>query len=217
MKQAWMIALSVAFVGLLIVAIAWHFWPDTIDPQVATVKQLQRELFQQQASLTDEQRREQFGRLRKEMEQLTDEQRQQMRQEMTAGFRDRMMDEVTRFHELPPEQRTAYLDERIDQMESRRGEGRLGFGPGSGPGGVRQMAAAAKGNGHRSEGSIATSRQGDRPRGPMNLSEEQRQRWRRERLDNSTARQRAEFAAFFEALRARRKERGLPDFGPRRR
>lgn len=52
---------------------------------------------------------------------------------------------------------------------------------------------------------------GDGPPGPFrNMSEAQRNEFRRKMLDNSTAQQRGMFGEYFQALEARRRQRGLP-------
>ena len=102
MKQVCIVSLSVVVVGLLIVGVAWWFWPQTTDAQVAKVQQMQRQIFQDRTSLTESQRREMFTRLRGEMDQLTEQQREQVRREMFTGFRERMAAEVKKFHTLPP-------------------------------------------------------------------------------------------------------------------
>jgi hypothetical protein len=199
MKQGLIVGISVLIVGLSIVALAWWFWPYSDDPQVVKIKQLQQQIFQQQSSLSDAERGQLFRQLREEMKQLPEQQREQLRREMFEGARERMTSQVKKFAELPPDRRTAFLDEQIDRMESRRRQA--------------SQRGAAQSRANAPPGSRG-GRRFDGPGGRRNMSQEQRDQRRRERLDGSTARERAQFAAYFEALRKRRQERGLPQFGP---
>jgi hypothetical protein len=212
MKQVWIVVISVCAAAMGICAIAWWFWPTSENRHVANVKRLTQQIFEQRESLSDSQRQALFQQVRGEMDQLSEPERQQLRREMSSGFRDRMNAQIKKFHSLPADQRTSFLDEQIDRMESirrqagaRLGPGRGGW-PGASRGGQDDGRPPAPGQGRE---------WGGRQAGRWNLSQEQRDQRRRERLDGSTARERAEFVAYIEAMRERRKQRGLPDFGPR--
>jgi hypothetical protein len=208
MNQVKIIIASVVVVGVAICTLAWWCWPHREDPQVVTVKRLQQQLFQQRESLSDAQRAQMFQQLRRETEQLSETQRQQLRRELFNGFYERMVAQVKKFHALPAEQRTVYLDEQIDAMESMRRQAGASRG---GPPGAAQPPGIGAGR------NLGPGPRGSGPGGRPKMSQEQREQRRRERLDNSNARERAEFAAFFEAMQERRKQRGLPEFGrPRR-
>jgi hypothetical protein len=81
------------------------------------------------------------------------------------------------------------LDEDIDRMEQMRQQWDQRRGQNS-----NQAAASGQGG-----------------RGPRDWTPERRDARRRHFLDNTTPRERAELAAYFEAVQKRRKERGLPD------
>lgn len=53
-------------------------------------------------------------------DQLTEEQRRTLRQNMRPMFHNMMEDRVNKYFELPQEQREAYLDEMIDRMQEMR-------------------------------------------------------------------------------------------------
>jgi hypothetical protein len=197
MKQGLIVGVSVLVMGLGIVALAWWFWPRDDDQRIAKIKQLQQQVFQQQASSSEAQRRQLFRQLRDEMEQLPPQERAQLRGEMFAGARERMTTQIKAFAELPPENRMAFLDEQIDRMESRR-QARQG---------VRAQSEANVPRRSRRGGPFSA------PGGDPRMSQEERDQRRRERLDGSTARERAQFSLYFEALRKRRQERGLPLLG----
>ena len=205
-RTAWLAGLC--FVVLLAVACGLGWWLiNGADPRVAHVEQLQQELATLGNDSDPQVRREKFAELRREMEALPDSQRQELRESMGQMFQQRMADQVHRFNQLAPAERTAFLDAEIDRMEKMRaaGGGRPG-GPGRPPGSGRPtgMAGGPGGGGGPGQGG---------PRGPR--SEEQRDARRRNRLDNSSPEQRAEFAVYIEAMRERRKARGLPDRGRR--
>ena len=204
-RSAWIAGGVLLLLMLAACGIGWWLISES-DPRVARIEQLQAEL----ATLPDSDeaaRREKFTALRTEMESLPEEQRQQLRESMGNVFRQRMTEQIHRFNQLLPQDRAAFLDAEIDRMESRRSNGntggrRGGPGGGGGPSGFGGPPGSGPGGGP-----------GGGPRG--NRSEEQREARRRSRLDGTSAEQRAEFAVYIEAMRERRKARGLPDRGPR--
>lgn len=120
-----------------------------------------------------------------------------------AAMEQAMEKRMNGFFEVAPEQRTAYLDKMIDEMQERRrqmpprgagdrsGEPRPQVsGQNQAEGGSPQSGQARRGGGAR--------------RGPEGM---------RARQERSTPEQRAKRTEFFEAMRNRMKERGL-DFRP---
>jgi hypothetical protein len=174
-----------------LVGIAWALFWDRSDPQVLKVKQLQSELFSGNShSLSPQDLDRLRERLREESEKLEPEQREELWRAARDGFRARMHERIQKFLAAPENERIALLDEDIDRMEQQRG----------------QWAQRRQQNSNRS----AASGQGSR--GPGNWSPGRRDARRRRFLDNTTPRERAELAAYFDALRKRRQQRGLPDW-----
>ncbi|HUW18063.1 MAG TPA: hypothetical protein VMW16_02040 [Sedimentisphaerales bacterium] len=139
--------------------------------------------------------------------------REAMEQMMTSRAKE--------YCELPAEQRVAYLDKVIDEMqsrrrefESRRGEftGRREGPRDRGREGGRQGEQARV----RPTRSAAQSGQPRPRRGPGRLGRRRSSEGRRRRREFTDPRTRAIRAKFREALQQRMRERGL-DFGPPRR
>jgi hypothetical protein len=110
--------IGVIFVLLLLVATgAWAMWKRE-DPQVALVRNMMAEM----ENIPDNQRREQFGKVRDEMEKLTEEQRDTMRDEMRGRWEQRENERMKEFFNMTAAQQTAELDKIIDRMENWRKE-----------------------------------------------------------------------------------------------
>ena len=116
------------------------------------------------------------------MEGLTDAQRDALRGDRNQWqqFAQQRMDE---FFQLPPDQQRQRLDEIIDRMEQR------------------QREAAQNPNANRG---------GDRGDRGRNLTDAQRDQRRKERLDRTNPKMRAQFTEFGRRMNERRAERGLP-------
>jgi hypothetical protein len=210
--------IAIAFTAVALLLLApfgiWR-WLSGDDPAVARVRELQQGMMQrvQDAgdSMTDDQLRAMFTEVRAEMEKLDESQRRQLREEMGNQFRQRMTDEIHRFQQLTGKERTAFLDQQIDRMENRGNGPPWGNRRPPGADGSQRDRGPTANVGSQQEGRT----QGGPPWGRANMSEEDRMARRRGRLDGTTAEQRAEFATFIEAIRERRKARGLPDRGGR--
>lgn len=185
-KRLAAVACLCAIVGA---AAAWYFWPRTppVDPQVQEAKALQTKLV---ASLTKsddvKETIQSMSKLRDSMEKMTPDQRREV---MTGpgGPMATMRREAEAFAELPVEKRKQFLDDRIDRME--------------------KIMAAFKAMGGRP--------MGPRPGGQGGPStSENRLERSREILNRTTPEDRALLSDYFSALMERRKERGLPGFGP---
>jgi hypothetical protein len=121
------------------------------------------------------------------MEGLSDEQRDALREggrQRWQQFAEQRMDE---FFQLPPDQQQQRLDEIIDRMLDRQRE--RAANPGANRG---------ERNGGRGWG------------GGRNLTDAQRDQRRKERLDRSNPKMRAQFNEFNRRLADRMKQRGLP-------
>jgi hypothetical protein len=154
------------------------------DPALDDVHTLRQELANPE--LTAEQRREKFRELRAAMEKLTDEQRSEERKAMAAAGRKRFEAEMKRYAQMSRTEKTRYLDEQIDRQEQRR----------------RQAQA------NQAAGRSGTGPQGNSPRPTQ--SPEERERRRKQMLDDTTPEFRASMDQYTKDMQARRQQRGLP-------
>ncbi len=176
--------LTIAVTTLLVLAAAaWAFGLfGGTDPVVAEMQQLRDQMFENR-DLPDAERRAQWDNFRQRMDGLTDAQRDTLRdggRERWQQFAQQRMDE---FFQLPPDQQRERLDEMIDRMEQR------------------QRERAQNPNANRG------GRGGDRG---GNMTEAQRDQRRKERLDRTDPKMRAQFTEFGRRMNDRRAERGLP-------
>jgi len=226
---------AMALAGLLVLGLgAWAFQSLAGDPQLARVKELQKQLRGEEArNLDPEQRKELWQQLREQMKELTPEQRQVLRKERQQAFAKTLND----FFALSPEEREAYLDKQIDRMEEARqrwqarnaddstqGASSAGRGPwgGGGPwggkGGKGAWGGKKGGDGTTAADSTSDSSTGSgateaKAKG-WSSDPQTREQWRKQWLEQTTPEQRAQVSEYFRMLRERRKERGLPTFGP---
>jgi hypothetical protein len=194
---------------LLISGSVWAVMRNRPDPQVEKVKQMQAEAFKEGA--TREQRQQSFQQIRQEMEKLSPEQRRVVWEERRQDFERQMDKRIDDYFALPQAQRMAVMDKQIKEMEQRRkameqrraqgGQGsRAGQqGPGGGQQGLggRQLANAGG------------------PRPPRDNNSDARMQRRDQRLDRSTAEQRANRSACMADMMQRRAQLGLPPMPPR--
>jgi len=179
--------LAIAVVIVLVLAgAAWAFGLiGRTDPVVAEMQQLRDQMFQNR-DLPQAERRAQWENFRQRMDSLTEAQRDALRdggRERWQQFGQQRMDE---FFKLPPDQQRQRLDEMIDRMEQRQRE-------------RAQNPNANQGGGRGGRG-------GDRG----NMTDAQRDQRRKERLDRTSPKMRAQFTEFGRRLNERRAERGLP-------
>jgi hypothetical protein len=172
--------LSIAATGILIIIAA--AWMFGLFGGTDPVVAEMQQLREQMQNLPEGERRAAWDNYRQRMEGLTDAQRQALRGDRNQWqqFAQQRMDE---FFQLPPDQQRQRLDDMIDRMEQRNKE------------------RAQNPNANRG------GRGGDRGR---NLTEAQRDQRRKERLDRTNPKMRAQFTEFGRRLNDRRSERGLP-------
>src|SRR5260370_23037026 len=112
-------------------AAAWFFRADPVDD----VRRLRNQLFSEEGKkLSPEERKEGFQKLATDMKNLTPQQRK----ELFAERQKKISEDLDRFFKLSPEEQTAELDRKIDQMLAgkkawenggqRRPGGRKGLG-----------------------------------------------------------------------------------------
>lgn len=165
--------------------------------------------------MSPEQRRELF-------ESMDESTRRRIGETMREAMRVRITKQVETYHSLPPEERKAFLDERIDEMEARGWRGR-GFGPPRGPSGNRggdrgprpDRANAARGGNRSPQAGGSRDRSRDRRDWQSRFHSRRGGGGPGSRRFNIPADKRAEFRAYRKAMIARRIERGMGSPGRR--
>ena len=192
-----------AALGAVVVAIAaaatWFCWRGE-DPQVAKVKQLQAQIFENREQLPQEERGRLMTELREARDQLTDEQRQQTWDEMRQQGMRRMQERIDGYFELPPAERVAFLDQQIRESEARRKEfaARQKQRDAEGDRGSNRPGGREANAGRPGGGGPGGARPGGRGRGGAGRDNEQRMERRRGMLDATSPEQRAKFSQYIE-------------------
>jgi len=125
------------------------------------------------------------------------------RDSLAADGRQRFQQELERYARMSPAEKSRYLDQRIDETEKMRQQLAQRNPNGGGPGAAGAFGAGPGGPGGG--------------RGGPSLSSEDRDRRRRERLDQTTPEFRALMDQFRKDMANRRQQRGLAGGGPPRR
>jgi hypothetical protein len=183
-KRRW-VRRSSLFLLLLLIGFGTYRAVRT-DPKLKKVQQLQSEVRSAQAKdWTPDQRREKGREMRTAMQQLSPAQRDAL----AAEGRKRFEEQLKRYSQMSAADKTRYLDERIDQMEKMRQQ----FGQQNG--GPRQPGG---------QGAVGTNGPGG-----QSLSPEDREKRRKERLNQTTPEFRALMDNFRKDMAARRQQRGM--------
>jgi hypothetical protein len=131
---------GIVAVAMLAVLVAWFYgWFDgkdySDDPQVAALEKERDANADKFMNMPEEQRRTEGDAFRKRMEGLTPDQRQAFMESSMAVFVPMMAKQFEKrydeFMAMSPEEQRRELDERINEMEARGGQGGSG-GPGRG-------------------------------------------------------------------------------------
>lgn len=221
LKRISIVAILLAACGYL----AWRFLIHETPLDQMEAMQAQLELDGDQR-LSREKRREIYEKMEATYETMSAEDRREWNIRQEAD--DRWDKEIDAYFALPPDQRAAHIDERIDQMEEMRriweqrrasgdnprgdrdrDRGDRGERPG-GPGPVSQ--AAGSGGGGGPGGGPGGGDRGGRGGGGWSrgmMTPEQRNARRRDRLDSTTPMRRAQRAEYARAFRERLVERGI--------
>lgn len=152
-----------------------------------------------------------FGSMFESMRSMPEGYRDQIRGEMGRLFEARERAEINSFFRMSPDQRMAELDRRIReedaQREARRQQWAQQQSSGDQPRGPRGDAG---GRGGPPGGGTAQGGGGDRGRGRGRpTSDEQREQWRKGRLDNTSPQGRAQRDEYRRLMRERREQLGL--------
>lgn len=158
------------------------------DPNLKKLKQLREEFAAQGKNWSPEQRQEKGREMRDTMAKLSTSQREAL---MAEG-RKRFEEQLRHYAQMTPAEKVRHLDEQIKRQEQMRQQ----F--------AAQRPQTAGPNGF-----------GAGPRG-RNLSAEERDKRRKERLNNTTPEFRALMDQYRKDMSARRQQLGLPAMGGRR-
>jgi hypothetical protein len=195
------LALGVVALLIAIAGTVWACRRHRVDPQMQKVMKLQAKAFDQK--IPQDQRLAMGSQIRTEVEKLAPEQRRQFFSQMMGGFQRIINERAAAYCKLPPDQRTAFLDQQIAEMQkfqqamqSQR------------PAGQPQNGGNAQNSGNAQNGNGPIG-----PGGPGKFDQQARNQFRNQMLDSSTPEQRAQLGAFFQAFGQRCQERGLPPPG----
>jgi hypothetical protein len=185
-KRKWIIT---AVVLLLLAAAAWAFIPNE-DPALARIQEIRAQI----DTAPPEQRRELFGQMRQEFENLAPESREQLRDEWRKRWEAREQKQMNDFFALSPAEQVKEIDEDIredierDKQRAQRRAQRQASGQGNAGGGGR----------------------GDRRASRSGFDMAQR---RKNYLDNTTPQARAQRSEYRRMRDERRQAMGLPARG----
>ncbi|HRX85188.1 MAG TPA: hypothetical protein P5572_09235 [Phycisphaerae bacterium] len=162
----------------------------------------------------EDQRFENMRAMREKAGQLSDEERDKLREGMHAMFQEEMDARITAYENASDEEKVALLDKQIDEMVARRAEWekrraereaeRAKAGQGGGQGNGGQPGAGPGAGGPPADGNAARGEgRGPGRRGPQSV-QERKQREESRNADNDVRRIR-----YFRALRERAQKRGV--------
>jgi uncharacterized membrane protein YgcG len=199
-------------VVVLIAGTVWAMRRHRVDPQVQKVLQMQQQAFQQQ--LTEAQRRAAFDQYRRAMKGLSDGQRQQVREQGFAFGQRRMTDMAAAFCKMSADQKTAFLNQFISDMQKRQKEREARRAADQAQGGSNgQGGDGSQGGGSGSGDSNAQGGRGGPGGGPggNNRFDQQARNVRRlQMLDNTTPEQRAQMSVFRQSVQQQCLQQGVP-------
>jgi len=197
--------------AILLGLIWWFGWAGTTeDPRLAEIRQLQESMAAKYpldrpvaSAMEAVERAAAVALIMGKVQALPENLRPEAMRAGQGVMRKRMHAKADAYFAMPAEHRREFLDSEIRQMEFMRKAFESG-----------QMALRFFGaGGASSSGTAAGQSPGGQPRlpfGPPGGSEEDRNRWRKGMLDNTTADQRARMSEFIGAIQKRRSELGLP-------
>ena len=220
--------------ALLAFLVAWllGYVRLTTDPRIAEIQKLQAEAQQRFTANGGPQTLEEakqavaaMSQIREKIEALPETMRREAGRQGGNVFRNTMQTRINAYFSLPPDQRQAELDRQIKQEELFRKAWEASRPAGGGQGGPSGGVAANGGPGGGGPGGGGPGGAGGGPGGggpgfgggpPRSGSEEDRNRWRKNIIDNTSPEQRARYVEYRRAMEARRDQLGLPSRGPGR-
>jgi hypothetical protein len=182
--------------------IAWATGYFDPDPRLAEIKQLGEQM--KDSNLTDQQRRELFGKIRKDMRDLPENERKSLEAQGRQMWQQHMAERMNAFFAMSPADQKAELQKEIDNMLRRQRERE-----------ERQAERAAAGDQPKTDGagqnggSSSASRGGGRG-GRGTMTEEQRINRGKQMLDNIDPTLRAQMSVHRQMLQQQAAAQGLP-------
>ena len=219
--------------ALLAFLVAWllGYVRLTTDPRITEIQKLQADAQKQFMANGGPQTLDEakaavavMGQIRERIDALPENMQREAGRQGGNVFRNTMQTRINAYFSLPPDQRQAELDRQIKQEELFRKAWEASRPAGGGGGGPPGATAANGGPGGAGGGSGpggAGGGAGGGPGGPggggppRGRSEEDRNRWRKNLIDNTSPEQRARYVEYRRAMEARRDQLGLPSGGPR--
>ncbi len=204
--KKWGLALAIL---LMLAGGAGAYYAFRTDPQVALVMDLGKQM--RNEDLSREDRGKLFGQMREAMDQLSDAQRQQIRQEFDKGrdgWRKREQEKMNEFFALSKKDQTKALDKDIDEMLKRRKDWEKRRKERDAERAKQQQAGGTgtnnnNGNNNGGRGGNGGGGGGSGDRGQQ----------RRSALDNSSASQQAQRSEYGRMMATRMQQRGIPMTG----
>jgi hypothetical protein len=182
-KRRWVRLTSVL---LMLIAAYGLYRAMRPDPNLKKVKQL-REEFAQAKDWTPEQRRDKGREMRDAMQKLSPTQREALAKEGQQRFQA----QLEQYSKMSATEKARHLDEQIARQEKMR----------------QEFAQRNPNNNPPRTG------QGTFGQGPRNMSPEEREKRRKERLNNTTPEFRALMDQYRKDMASRRQQWGLPAMG----
>jgi hypothetical protein len=109
--------IAVALFVFAAAGLAWYLLRPAVDPQLQAVRDTQQKLVELPDDKSREERRELFGQMREQIEQLEPEQRTELFRGPPPAFVRAMHKRISPYFELPADERVAFLDREIRRME----------------------------------------------------------------------------------------------------
>jgi hypothetical protein len=221
-----LILLAIACLAFLVAWLLGYVRLAT-DPRIVEIQKMQAEAQQRFTANGGPQTLEEakeavaaMSQIREKIEALPENMRREAGRRGGNVFRNTMQTRINAYFSLPPEQRQAELDRQIKQEEMFRkaweASGPAGGRQGGPPGGVAASGgpggggSGGPGGGGQGSGGPGGGGRGGPPRGG---SEEDRNRWRKNIIDNTSPEQRARYVEYRRAMEARRDQLGMPQQG----
>ncbi len=185
---------------IVIAGTIWACRRHRVDPQVQKVLKMQEKVFDPQVPV--DRRLAMGSQIRSDTGKLAPDQRRQVFGQILASFQRLVNQRAAAYYKLPPDQRTAYLDQQIAELQRWRQA--MGGQPAAGQsqGGSGQDGGnTPSGNGSGGLGSRLNA---------GTMDQQTRNQFRLQWLDNSTPEQRAQLVGFVQDLGQRCEQLGVP-------
>ncbi|HEY4309427.1 MAG TPA: hypothetical protein VGN12_08250 [Pirellulales bacterium] len=192
---------------LMLAGGAGAYYAFRTDPNLALVKDLGKQM--RNEDLSREDRGKLFGQMREAMDQLSEDQRRDLRREFEKGRGQRDQQKMNEFFALSKKDQTKALDKDIDEMVKRRKDWEKRQKERDAERAKQQAAGGGGTNGGQGGGQGGGGRGG--PGGGGGGGDRSQQR--RSALDNSSASSQAQRSEYRRQVATRMQQRGIPQTG----